>query len=95
MNKKIIVGLVSKKLNGLINSYHVFSVINIFIDELVRELKNNNKVVIHNFATFEMIDIKSKVIKRVSDGKSKITVPSRALRLRLARKIKKYIYGTK
>lgn len=74
-----------------IHKYHIISIINIFIEEMIKEIKIGNKIKIGNFATFGLVDLKSKMLFSVSSKIMKLGKASRALRIKLDRKLIKII----
>src|SRR5271163_3596055 len=90
-NKTQITRLVNNKLKGLIGVFHIYSVINIFLNEMCAELKAGRKVKIDEFGTFELTDIDSKKAVNILTGKIGETKPSKALRFRLAAKFKRQL----
>jgi nucleoid DNA-binding protein len=52
LNKKDIWIAVNKKINYTVNSKDTFVIINILLDEIKKDLYENNKIFISNFGTF-------------------------------------------
>jgi nucleoid DNA-binding protein len=83
---------VINKLKGKhIHKYHIISVINIFVDELINELKTGNKIKIDNFATFQLNQLKPKMVWSIVSRKMMMGKAVRALRIKLSQKLKKHI----
>lgn len=54
ISKRILWRYVNKKLKNTIHNFHVFGVITILFDELIKELKANEKIKIFNFGTLSL-----------------------------------------
>jgi len=91
LNKKVITGLVGKRLKGLINSFHIFSVVNIFIDEFRKELLTGKEIKITNFGTFYLTNIKERRVMDIKTGEIIVAKPTKALRFRLSDSFKKQL----
>lgn len=83
--------LVSKKINHSIHRLHIISVINILIDEMIKELKRGNKIKIPGFGTFSINELKPKKIRSVVSKKIKFAQRTKSLRFRLSRNLSKYL----
>lgn len=79
--KSDLIKLISKKVK--INKLHTLSVVNILIEEIITELKNNNKIIIRNFGYFIVNKLKPKKIKSIVNNKIKFVNSTYALRFRL------------
>lgn len=84
-------GLVSKKLNYSIHRLHILSIINILIDEMIKELKQGNEIKIPGFGTFTVNELKPKKIRSVVSKKIKFAQRTKSLRFRLSRTLSKYL----
>src|SRR5436190_4420787 len=91
MNKKGIVKAVKHELNSSISYFDIFSVVNILIDELKKELLINKKVNIPNFGKLILKTFKSKKIINVQTGKLQASRPYTSLRFSLSKNILKQI----
>lgn len=90
--KRQLFQLVINKLKGKkIHKYHIISVINIFVDEMINELKIGNKIKIDNFATFQLNVLPPRIIWSIVSRKKMMTRGVRALRIKLAKNLKKYL----
>lgn len=87
IKKYKLIQLVSKKIEYSIHQLHILSVVNIFIEEMMKDLKNDKKIKIINFGTFELNKIKPKKIQNIITKKPQITKQTNALRFKLFRKI--------
>lgn len=54
ISKRIMWRHINQKLKHTIHNYHVFGVITILFDELIKELKTNGQVKIYNFGTLSL-----------------------------------------
>jgi nucleoid DNA-binding protein len=90
--KRQLFQLVINKLKGKhIHKYHTISVINIFIDEMINELKSGNKIKIDNFATFQLNQLKPKMVWSYVSKKMMMGRAVKAMRIKLDKKLKKYL----
>lgn len=91
LNKKHLWNLIAKKLNHSIHRLHIFSIINLLIDELFIHLNNGGKIDIPNFGILEVKQIKSKKIRSIASGQIKFVKKTKVLRFSLARKFIKFL----
>jgi nucleoid DNA-binding protein len=87
MNKRQLWLLIIKELNHCVHNAHILSVINILLDEMVKELLFGNEIKIINFGTFYIKRIKPKRIKSVASGNITTTKGTNAIRFRLSHKL--------
>jgi nucleoid DNA-binding protein len=85
MNKKQLWLLLVKTLNYNVHNAHILSIINILLDELVKELINGEEIKIINFGTFYIKTIRPKHIKSIVSGNIMTTKETKAIRFRLSR----------
>lgn len=90
-NKKKLHYLICKDLNHIIHHLHIFSVINILIEEIIKELKADNKINIGNFGIFSIKTIKPKKIVSITNKEIKFVDRTKVLRFNIARKLLKII----
>jgi nucleoid DNA-binding protein len=90
INKKYILDEISKRLNQSIHKSHIRSIINILIEEIVKELKNGNDIIIKGFGNLSLK--KLKVRKMISiNNNIKFARRTKSLRFSLTRKISKLV----
>ena len=90
--KRQLFQLVINELKGKhIHKYHIISVINIFLEEMVNELKMNGKVEIGNFATFVISSLKPRRMRDIVSGKMMVSKSVKTLRIKLKKNIKDMI----
>lgn len=89
IDKYKLFNLVFQKLN--IHRLHVFSVLNILIDELIKELRTGNSIKINNFGEFKLKSIKPKKIRNIATGQIKFIKTTKVLRFKLADKLVKLL----
>lgn len=94
MNKQQLVKLIAGELDGDISYFDIFSVVNILIDELRKEIINTKQVTIPNFGKFILKEFKPKMIKNVRNGKRQLTKAYTALRFTISRNILKQLMKT-
>ena len=95
IDKRKLWRLINKKTKSIVQSYHVFSVIQILFEELLIDLKAGKKIKIHNFGTLSLKKFKSRVYMHIitkeiaeSEGRRKLLFKISA---KLKDKILKYI----
>jgi nucleoid DNA-binding protein len=93
VNKRKLWSLIIKDINYIIHYSHVFSVINILIDELVKELRNDKEIHIGNFGRFKLVDLKPKKIINIATGKIKFVKKTKALRFKISKKLIKLLFN--
>lgn len=54
VDKRALWRLVNKRINRVVHSYHVFSVISILFEEMISDLKAGKKIKIFNFCTLSL-----------------------------------------
>ena len=89
ISKRKLSTLVAKELKGIVHSLHILSVINILIDEIVKELKNGNSIKIINFGTLSLKNMKPKKFLDLSTRKILWSKQYKTLRFKLTKKISK------
>ena len=82
---------VSKKVEYTVNKLHIFAIINILIDEMVKELKSGKSINIEGFGTFCINNLKPKKIRSVYSNKIKFAQKTKALRFKLSKDLEKYL----
>ena len=92
-NKTTLWKFVSKQINHKIHRLHVMSVVSILLEELIRELKLGNKINIGNFGTFELRELRPKKVRNIATKQIKFVGKTKALRLKLSKKLLKYLLG--
>lgn len=90
--KRQLFQLVINELKGYgIHKYHIISIINIFLEEMVIEIKNGGKVKIGNFATFALSVLKPRRMRDIISGKMIVSKTVRAMRIKLDNRLKKVL----
>jgi nucleoid DNA-binding protein len=80
---------VNIKINRAIHHYHVFSVITILFDEILKDLMDDKKINIHNFGTLYFAKTKRRQYFNVILRKFMMCEPHRILRFKLDWKVRK------
>lgn len=91
INKRVLWRFVNKKIKRIINHYHVFSVITILFEEMIKDLISGKEIKIYNFGT---LSLKKMNPRRYHDVKQRKVVMSKGykiLRFKLAPPIRKKI----
>ncbi|HHU55449.1 MAG TPA: HU family DNA-binding protein [Acholeplasmataceae bacterium] len=87
MNKKDLIIKVSEKLNK--TQKEVSEIINQFLDEITQGLKNNEKITLTNFGTFEKSETKEYELFSPIDGRKISCHKQFRVRFRSSEKLKK------
>src|ERR1700722_2600715 len=90
-NKRQLWLLLIKRLNHFVHNGHILSVINIFFDELVKEILAGNEIRIINFGTFSIKDLKGKRFRDIVSQKIALSKSTKALRFKVSRNLSKYL----
>jgi nucleoid DNA-binding protein len=90
-NKRKLHSLICKDLNHIIHHLHIFSVINILIEEIIKELKSGNEIDIGNFGIFSIKELRPKKIISLTNREVKFVDRTKVLRFKIARKLTKLI----
>ena len=80
---------VNRKIKRLIHHYHVFSVISILFEEMIRDLKDGKEIKITNFGTLVLKDTPPRKYHDVRFRKMMESPGHRVMRLFLAKTIRK------
>lgn len=91
VNKSKLWALVCNKIGYTIHRLHVLSVINILIDEMIKELKSGKEIKIKNFGVVQLNILKPKKIRSVATNNIKFVKRTKSLRFRLARRLAKFL----
>ena len=83
--------LISRKVKNVIHKFHIISIINIFIDEMIVELKKGNPINIGGFGTFRLKKMQDKVSHNVVSRTKTLLTGKNKLRLKLAKNLKKIL----
>lgn len=62
ISKRCLWRLINKKIKRLIHNYHVFSIISILFEEIIKDLIDGKSIKIHNFGILELVKTKPKNI---------------------------------
>lgn len=89
INKRDFWRFVNKKLNRRLNHYHVFSVISILFEEMIKDLKDGKSIKIFNFGTLSLKRNKPRKYFDVNHQKVMLSKSHRILRFVLSPIIKK------
>lgn len=54
IDRRILWRFVNKKINRVVHHFHVLSVINILFDEILKDLKDDKELKIHNLGTIQL-----------------------------------------
>ena len=89
VDKRILWQYVNKKFKGIIHHYKVLAIITILFDEIIKDLKQNKKIVIFNFGTLSLKKMKPRRYHSVIFRQIMFAEGRRVLRFSLSSKIRK------
>lgn len=84
-----------KELNHSIHNAHVYSVINILIEELIKDLVAGKKIKIINFGSFFLKELKPRKFLDFATRHLKISGPSKTLRFKISENLSEFINSVK
>lgn len=93
ISKRKLWHFVNKKIKRAIHHYHVFSVITILFDEIIKDLKSNIDVKIHNFGTLTLKTLGPRKYFDVNHQQVMESKGYKILRFILTNSIRKKIVG--
>jgi len=82
---------VSNKINNILELSHICSVINILLDEMIKDLTEGKSIEIYNFGTLELKKIDNRPYHNINNGQLLMSKGQRAMRFTLLPKIKNII----
>lgn len=89
INKRKLWRYVNLKIKRLIHHYHVFSIISILFEEMIKDLKDGKEIKISNFGTFTLKNSNRRFYHNVAYRKVMPTNGHKLLRFSLAENISK------
>lgn len=89
VTKKIFWRYVNIKIKRIIHHYHVFSVISILFDEMLKDLKQGKKIEIFNLGTFFLRENKPRLYHDVNKHSVVLSGKRKIIKFMIARKLKK------
>lgn len=89
ISKRCLWRLINKKIKRLIHNYHVFSIISILFEEIIKDLIDGKSIKIHNFGILELVKTKPKKYHDVRFKKIMQSNGNMIMKFNLTRKIKK------
>lgn len=89
IDKRTLWKYVNKKTNRIIHHYHVFSVITILFDEIIKDLKSGKELNIFNFGILSLKEMKPRYYHNVKLRKVMLSRGYKILRFTLAPKLRK------
>lgn len=92
VDKRALWRLVNKKINRVVHSYHVFSVISILFEEMIIDLKSGKEIKILNFGTLSLRKNGKRRCHNISTGEIKEFEGNNKLFFKINRKLKNKIF---
>lgn len=89
INKRVLWRYVNKKIHRLIHHYHVFSIITILFEEMIKDLVNGKDIKIFNFGVLTLKYMKPRKYHDVNQRRVVLSKRHRILRFSLAKIIRK------
>ena len=94
-NKRQLWVYIIRDLNHFVHNLHIFTVISILIDEILKDLKDGKEIRIVNFGVLKIEKTKPKKFKDVKTGKIEMSKGNNKLIFRLSRHLKKFVVEKK
>jgi nucleoid DNA-binding protein len=85
--------LIQQKIRRTTHYFHILSVVNILIEEMISELKNGGKIKIGGLGTIKLNEYPAKVSHNVLTGRKQMMKTSKRLRMELDKRLLKLIKG--
>lgn len=89
INKKLLWQYVNRKIKRIIHHYHVFSILTILFDEMVKDLRRGKSIRIFNFGKLELKSLKPRKYFDVRHQKVMQSKGHKILRFTLAPSVRK------
>ena len=89
VTKRIFWRYVNVKIKRIIHHYHVFAVISILFEEMLKDLKEGKEIKIFNLGSLWLKDTEPRLYHDVNKRQVVLSEKRRILKFRLARKLKK------
>lgn len=80
---------VNKKIKRIIHHYHVFSIISLLFDEMLKDLKQGKSIKVVNFGTLSLKETKPRLYHDVNKRQVVLSKKHKILRFELSPKIRK------
>jgi nucleoid DNA-binding protein len=93
VSKRIFWRYVNQKIKRTIHHYHVFSVITILFEEMLKDLKDGKDVNIFNFGLLSLKETKPRLYHDVNKREVVLSGKHKILKFKFATKIKKKLCG--
>lgn len=93
ISKRIFWRYVNLKIKRVIHHYHVFSVISILFEEMLKDLKQGKEIKIFNLGSLVLKDTKPRLYHDVTKKQVVLSEKHKILKFKLARKLKKRLTG--
>lgn len=91
ISKRMFWKYVNKKIKGFFHHYHVFNIINILFEEIVKDLKQEKTLKIFNFGELQLKSTKPRKYFDVNKQRVEMSKSNKNLRFLLSSKIKNKI----
>jgi len=88
ITKRVLWRYVNKKIKRSIHHYHVFSVITLLFEEIIKDLVSGKDIKIHNFGTLSLKQLSARKYHDVNERIVKQAVPHRILRFVISKKLR-------
>lgn len=89
VNKRTLWRYVNRKMHRLIHHYHVFAIITILFEEMIKDLISGKEIRIFNFGTLSLKNMKPRRYHDVTQRRVVLSKGHRILRFTLAPQIRK------
>jgi nucleoid DNA-binding protein len=91
LSKRDVVLLLIKQMKGQLHNIHIFGIVQVFIEEMIKELKDGRVVLIPNFFSVRLEEVGGKTIRNVKTGKIEKSKSKNKLRVQISRRLAKRV----
>jgi nucleoid DNA-binding protein len=89
ISKRVFWRYVNVKIKHIIHNYHVFSIITILFEEILKDLKQGKEVKIFNFGILSLNDTKPRMYHDIHKRQVVLSKGRKILKFKLSRKVRK------
>lgn len=89
ISKRSLWRFVNKKIKASIHNFHVFSIITILFDEMIKDIKAEKKIKIHNLGYFHLIRLRPRMYNDIISKTQMMSRGSKIIRFYISRGLNK------
>lgn len=79
------------ELGNLISKSQLLTIISILVEEMVKDLKDANKIRIKNFGEFEIVYLRERQYRNIKTGVVENSLPRRKIKFTISKSLVKFI----